>query len=110
MRDVVEKCMKILATTGVVIGLGWCIWNAQPEIVETEKEGVIINYKNKLVVMLNGEYRRITDADLYVYAIDRINSKIKVNFDMEKESELVMDINGWYDDEGNYHKLDSEEE
>lgn len=110
MKKVIEKIVNSLVVLGIIAGAGWFIYLGQPKVIEVEKDGVIINYKDKLVVMINGDYRKITDTDLYVYATDKVNTKIRVNFDMEEDSEIITDINGWYDNEGHYHKLDNNEE
>lgn len=106
----VKNAIKCLLTIAVVIGMGWCIYITQPEPIEVEKYGVICNYKDKLVVMIDGEYCKITDADLYVYAVNNINSKIKLNIDIDKDSKVIMEVNGWYDEENIYHEFVNEEE
>lgn len=108
-----EKIVTILKwSAGIVIVSGlitFFVRDATPDIVEVDKDGVICKYKDKPMVMLCGEYRRITDAELYVYAIEHQNEIIKVNVDFEKNEKLIMDVNGWYDEDGNYHSIEGEE-
>ncbi len=82
----IKNAIKCLLSIAVVIGMGWCVYITQPEPIEVEKYGVICNYKDRLVVMIDGEYRKITDADLYVYAVNNTNTKIKLNIDINKDS------------------------
>lgn len=109
-----EKIINLFKwSVGICIAAGvatFLISSTKPEIIETEIYGVLCTYKDKPTVMIDGDYCRITDADLYLYAIENQNTKIKLNVDIEKKEKFLMSVNGWYDTENNYHDLEREEE